>query len=163
MNYLSIIIRKQCRGCWWSDDLRNQNISDNDSFLPDCPGLSTNTAKIWHYGDVIMGAIASLITSVSIVCSTVWSGADQRKHQSCASLAFVRGIRWWTVDSPHKATVTRKMFSFVDIIMETCWCQASPLPQIFSIYSAVWVAQILLYNIGVCHFQTSLTERVQLQ
>ena len=50
-----------------------------------------------HYGDVIMGAIASQITSLTIVYSTVYSDADQRKHQSSASLAFVRGIhrdRW---------------------------------------------------------------------
>ena len=39
-----------------------------------------------------MGAIASQITSLTIVYSTVYSDADQRKHQSSASLAFVRGI-----------------------------------------------------------------------
>ena len=50
-----------------------------------------------HYDDVIMSAIASQIISLTIVYSTVYSDADQRKHQSCASLAFVRGIhrdRW---------------------------------------------------------------------
>ena len=50
--------------------------------------------------DVIMSAIASQITSVSIVYSTVCSDADQRKHQSFASLAFVWGIHRWLVDSP---------------------------------------------------------------
>ena len=45
-----------------------------------------------HYGDVIMSTIASQITSIAIVCATVYSGADQRKHQSSAALAFVRGI-----------------------------------------------------------------------
>ena len=45
-----------------------------------------------HYNDVIMGTIASQITSLTIVYSTVYSDADQRKHQSSASLAFVRGI-----------------------------------------------------------------------
>ena len=45
-----------------------------------------------HYNDVIISVMASQITSVSTVCSTVCSGADQRKHQSSASLAFVRGI-----------------------------------------------------------------------
>ena len=48
-----------------------------------------------HYCDVMMRAIASQITSVSIVCSTICSDADQRKHQSSASLAFVRGIHRW--------------------------------------------------------------------
>ena len=46
-----------------------------------------------HYSDVIMSAVASQITGVSIVYSNVCSGADHRKHQSSASLAFVRGIR----------------------------------------------------------------------
>ena len=45
-----------------------------------------------HYSDVIKDAMASQITSLAIVFSTVYSGADQRKHQSSASLAFVRGI-----------------------------------------------------------------------
>ena len=47
---------------------------------------------ILQYDDVIMGAIVSQITSLTIVYSTVYLGADQRKHQSSASLAFVRGI-----------------------------------------------------------------------
>ena len=70
-----------------------------------------------HYNDVIMGAVASQITSVSIVCPTVGSCADQRKHQSCASLAFVRGIHRWPVNSPHKRPVTRKMFPIDDVNM----------------------------------------------
>ena len=49
--------------------------------------------KRWkHYGDVIMGTIASQITSLTIVYSTVDSDADQKIHQSSASLAFVCGI-----------------------------------------------------------------------
>ena len=69
-----------------------------------------------HYYDVIMGAIASQITSLTIVYSTVYSGADQSKHQSSASLAFVWGIHP-PVNSPHKWPVTRKMFPFDDVIM----------------------------------------------
>ena len=49
-----------------------------------------------------MGAIASLITSLTIVYSTIYSDADQRNHQSSASLAFVRGIHRGPVNSPHK-------------------------------------------------------------
>ena len=64
-----------------------------------------------------MGAIASQITSLTIVYSTVYSGADQRKHQSSASLAFVRGIHRWPVNSPHKWPETRNMFPFDDVIM----------------------------------------------
>ena len=73
---------------------------------------------IGHYDDVIMGAMASQITSLTIVYSTVYSGADQSKHQSSASLAFVRGIHRWPVNSPHKWPVTRKMFPFDDVIMD---------------------------------------------
>ena len=41
-----------------------------------------------------------------------------KKHQSSASLAFVRGIHRGTVNFPHKGSVTRKMFPFDDVIME---------------------------------------------
>ena len=71
----------------------------------------------YHYGDVIMDAMAPQITSLTIVYSTVYSGADQRKHQGSASLGFVRGIHRWPVNSPHKGPVTRKMFPFDDVIM----------------------------------------------
>ena len=65
-----------------------------------------------HYSDVIMGVMASQITSLMIVYSTIYSGADQRKHESSASLAFVWGIDRWPVNSPHKWPVMRKMFPF---------------------------------------------------
>ena len=70
-----------------------------------------------HYDDVIMTSMASEVTSLTIVYSTVYSDADQRKHQSSASLAFVRGIHRSPVNSPHKWPVTRKMFPFDDVIM----------------------------------------------
>ena len=68
-----------------------------------------------------MGPIASQITSVSIVYLTVSTGADQRKHQTSASLTFVRGIHRRPMISPHKWPVTRKMFPFDEIIMLTYW------------------------------------------
>ena len=77
--------------------------------------------KPFHYNDVIMSTIASQITSLTIVYLTVYSGAYQRKHQSSASLAFVRGIHRGPVNSPHKGPVTRKMFPFDDVIMENMW------------------------------------------
>ena len=73
-----------------------------------------------HDDDVIMGAIASLITSFKIVYSTVYSDADQRKHQSSASLAFVRGIHRGQVNSRYKWPVTRKIFPFDDVITLSC-------------------------------------------
>ena len=65
-----------------------------------------------------MGAIASQITGLTIVYTTSYSDADQSKHQSSASLAFVREICRWPVNCPHKGPVTRKMFPFDDAIMK---------------------------------------------
>ena len=80
------------------------------------PKMASN-AEFYHYNDVIMGAMASQITSLTIVYSTVYSDADQRKHQSSASLACVRGTHRGPVNSPHKWPVTRKMFPVHDVIM----------------------------------------------
>ena len=71
-----------------------------------------------HYNDVIMGSMASQLTSLTIVYSTVYMAANQRKHQSSASLAFVRWIHRGPVNSPHKWPVTRKLFPFDDVIMK---------------------------------------------
>ena len=60
---------------------------------------SGKCSHVTHYGDVIMCTMASQIISITIVYSTVYSGADQRKHQSSASLAFVQGIHRWSVNS----------------------------------------------------------------
>ena len=68
-----------------------------------------------HYCDVIMGAMASQITSLTD--STVYSGADQRKHQSSVLLDLVRGIHRWPVNSLHKWPVTRKCFH----LMTSSW------------------------------------------
>ena len=70
-----------------------------------------------HYYDVIMGTIASQITSLTFVHLTIYSDADQSKHQSSASLAFVRRIHRGPVNSPHKWPVRRKMFPLDDVIM----------------------------------------------
>ena len=76
-----------------------------------------NPKKPAYYSDVINGAMASQITSLMIVPSTVYKGADLRKHQSSTSLAFVRRIHRWPVNVPRKWPVTRKMFPFDDVIM----------------------------------------------
>ena len=67
-----------------------------------------------------MSAMSSPICSFTMVYSTVYSSADQRKHQSSVSLAFVRGIHRWPANSPHKRPVTRKLFPFDDVIMQFC-------------------------------------------
>ena len=70
-----------------------------------------------HYNEVMMSTMASQITSLTIVYSTVYSSTDQRKHQSSASLAFVWGIHRWPVNSLHKGPVTRKCFD----LMTSSW------------------------------------------
>ena len=86
----------------------------------------TQMLPLWlriHYNDVIMSAMASQITGVSIVCSAVSSGADQRKHQSSASLAFVWGIHRFSFDDVI-------MFEFyTDIFGNLSWypCKVDPV------------------------------------
>ena len=64
---------------------------------------------IYHCNDVIMSAMASQITGVSIVCSTICSSADQRNHQSSASLAFVRGMHRSPVDPPSQMAINAEI------------------------------------------------------
>ena len=84
--------------------------------------------SLYHYCDAIMKAMALQITSLAIVYSTVHSSADQRKHQRSVSLAFVRVIHQWPVNSPHKWPVTRKIFLFDDVIMIFVNWQLARLP-----------------------------------
>ena len=98
-----------------------------------------------HYDDVIMSAIASQITSLTIVYSIVYSDADQRKHQSSASLAFVRGFTGGPVNSPHKWPVTRKMFPFDDVIMSGSNFRTDPLCHTHKIVWFVLCCQPYLY------------------
>ena len=95
-----------------------------------------------------MNAIASQITGVWIICSTVCSGADQRKHQGSASLDFLRGIHRWPMDSHHKGPVTRKMFPIDDVIMN---CSNKSGNNTFS--GCFYLTIILIpLNFHVCHF-----------
>ena len=84
-----------------------------------------------HYNDVIMSAIASQITNLTIVISTFYSGADQRKHQSFASLAFVRGIHRWPVNYPHKGQWRAKCSIWwrhhVFVVYVFCWLHEKSL------------------------------------
>ena len=85
-----------------------------------------------------MSARASQITS--IVCSTAGSFADQRKLQSSGSLAFVRRIHQWPLNSPHKGPVTRNMFPWDDV---TCY----PWPFADEIMVTLWnSSQTCLYK-----------------
>ena len=99
----------------------SRNIEAHDSLVYWCMHASLSvdesTPLGLHYSDVIMGVMASQITSLTIVHSTVYSGADQRKYQSSTSLAFLRGIHQSPVNSQHKEPVMQKMFPFDDTIM----------------------------------------------
>ena len=86
------------------------------------------TSLQWRHN----GTMASQITGVSIVCSTVSSSADQRKYRSSTALAFVRGIHRWPVNSPHKGPVTLWCFH----LMMSSWVSPSVLP---SCYMLVFV------------------------
>ena len=103
---------------WWI--IRRLTLNPHDGFTDDLatvrfPRLIEEILN--HCSDAIMASMASQITSLTIVYSTVYSDADKRKHQSSVSLAFVRGIHLWPVKFPHKWPVTRKMFPFDDVIM----------------------------------------------
>ena len=67
--------------------------------------------KMFPFDDVMLSTMASQITSLTIVYSTVYSGTDQTRHQRSASQAFVMGIHRWPVNSPHKWPVTQKNVS----------------------------------------------------
>ena len=103
--------------CYQQKHIQNYWQTNKPSEItPDLIFITVPATQI-HYGDVIMAAIASQITSLIIVYSTVYSYADQRKHQSSTSLAFVWGIHRGPGNSPHKWPVMQKMFPFDDVIM----------------------------------------------
>ena len=81
--------------------------------------MKVTTAFLSDYSNVIMSAMASEITGISIAYTTVCSGTDEKEYQSFTSLDFVRGIHWWHVNSLHKEPVTRKIFPFDDVIMQS--------------------------------------------
>ena len=94
-----------------------------------CPLHSTSLLQ--HY-NVIMGAMVSQITGVSFICSAVC--LDEIKHQSSASLAFVRGIHRWPLDSHHKGPVRWTTFPFDDVIMTIDWLFLPLLESMLSHY-----------------------------
>ena len=120
--------------------------------------------NISHYTDVIIRTMASQITGISIVYLAVCLGANQRKHQSSASLAFVRGIQRSPVNSPHKGPVTRKMFPFDDVIMKHTYISVKSLPVfVMEIYIEVNIVLLMLrhwnetYNVNYGSYPFDLT------
>ena len=120
--------------------------------------------RVIHYDDVIMDSIASQITSLTIVYSNVYSSADQSKHQSSESLAFVWGIHRGPVNSPHKWPVTRKIFPFDDVIM----CDRNSVydywVHIYQLHSLFGNTDFISRNYGYCSwtiFYTSYLSEIQ--
>ena len=68
-----------------------------------------------------------LVTSLTIIYSTIYSGTDQRKHQSSAPLVFVGGIHRWHVNSPHtNGQWGGKRFHLMT--SSCCWFWQAPWP-----------------------------------
>ena len=112
--------RKASCGFWLCHVVRKLHATCDWNMIDPTTPQNWNRIKfktVFHHSDVIMGAMASQITNFTIAYSTVYSGADQRKYQSSASLAFVRGIHRWPVNSPHKWPVMRKMFPLNNVII----------------------------------------------
>ena len=105
----------RCLSSWWIDALAGDLVTLLALYAGNTPVTTVRASKVedelmsWryhmvyifpmggdvmsvHYNDVIIGTMASQITSLMFVYSAVYSSADQRKHQSSASLAFVQGI-----------------------------------------------------------------------
>ena len=78
---------------------------------------SIHVSRSYRYNDIVMSTMTSQITSLTSVFSAAYLGADKRKYQNSASLAFGREIHRWPVNSPHKRPVPGKMFPFDDVIM----------------------------------------------
>ena len=101
------IISFDQRNCVWNHFKRKIEILNKMSSVVFC----IMTAFMWpsnYYSDVIMSVIASRITGVMSVYSTVCSGADERKHQGPAALAFVR---------PSQRARNVENFPFDDVIV----------------------------------------------
>ena len=92
-SYVQILMKKLHQACFGS--------CGNYFDVVTC--ISSDSTLQWRHD----GHDGVSITNLSIVCTAVCSGAVQRKHQCSASLAFVRGIHRWPVNSPHKGPVTR--------------------------------------------------------
>ena len=114
------VLHTQYKGCWWPGGIKSHAIDLVCSVHEKHWTWSMSRPKclMRHYDDVMMTMLVSQITSLTVVYSIVYSGVNQRKHQSSASLAFVREIHRGPVNFPHKWPVTRKMFPFDDVIMD---------------------------------------------
>ena len=115
---------------------------------------SCSNTRSCHYKDVIKCAMASQITDVPIVCSTVSSGANQRNCQSSASLVFVRGIHRWLVNSPHKGPVKKKCFH---LMTSSCYNRHYCFGVNFVIFA--WQSSDNILNFYYFHFEDHASDK----
>ena len=130
--------------CFYQSEKNTNGKNGLSTLTRDCEFISSHP---WHYSDVIMSAMASQIACFSMVCSTVCSGADLRKHQSSVSLAFVRWIHRWSVKFPHKRPVTRKRFLFDDVIMNTQNINNNLYWHWFAILGSKSFVPVIMFNV----------------
>ena len=98
-----------------------------------CYSHSISLSHYWDYSDVIMSIMVFQITSILIVYSTICSGADQRKHQSSVSLAFVRRIHW--EDPSQRANNTENV--------SVSWHHHVALKGLFHCWLSFWIITCL--------------------
>ena len=103
-----------CR--WYHPDASSCNLYNSLEMMHLNLRVRDRQIRLNYHCDVTMCAMASRISSLTIVYSTVYTGTDQRKHQSSMWLAFLCEE---SVNFPHKWPVTRKMFPFDDVTMRT--------------------------------------------
>ena len=131
------------------------------------PGWVYTSVSVMHYSDVIMSAMASQITEVSVVYSTVCSGADQRKHLSSASLVTgefpaqlasnaENGSIWWRhhgSSAPHLKEILRGMstipiFKILTKTVETSAADCCTLYCSDNTYPRIDINYISIRNVG---------------
>ena len=105
-----------------------------------------------------MGAMASQITNLTIVCLTGYLGADQRKYQSSASLAFVWGIHRWLVNSPPKRASNKENVSiwwrYHELDFQRVKNQKLIATAYLTKFTSEVVQQTVSFNTGVVHTHT---------
>ena len=101
-HYIKVVININCMDEATSKTILPGCVTWDHTCVVRRGGLFNLKRRLMHYSNVTVGVVASQISGVSNVCSSVSSGTDRRKHQSSASLAFVRGIHRSPVNSPHK-------------------------------------------------------------
>ena len=106
-------------GPFWPQEPCYQGIHDLATYRArSARDIIRHKIQLVNYNDVIMSAMASQITSLTIVYSTVYS---RRRSKKTSKLFFtglgVWRIHRWPVNSPHKWPVTHKKAPFDDVIM----------------------------------------------